>query len=81
MDSRLTRILIAKVISGLVFTVTCLIALMAYRAGQFVITPDRIYMGIFLLVVGGAVFKILETFIAVPAKSDEQISAEADGTN
>lgn len=81
MDSRSSFPLIPRVIVALVLAVATLLALMAARAGVVEITPGRVYMGIFILVVGGAFLSMIRLLLAVPAQRDEQVTAEVDGSN
>lgn len=80
MNSRLFQSLITRVVLGLVLVVAGLLTLMAARAGLVAISPDRVFMGIFILIVGGALFSLFIEFLAVPGQAGDQVTAEADGS-
>ncbi len=83
MDRSASRRLIMKVITALVVLVVALIALMATRAGLIALSPKNIFMGMFLLIVGGALFNMVQAFISSDSasKQDESMSAGPEGGN
>ncbi|MBC2692678.1 MULTISPECIES: hypothetical protein [Pseudomonas] len=83
MDSNATRRLIMKVVTALVVLVVALISLMATRAGLLDLSPRNIFMGMFVLIVGGALLNMLQAFISSDssAKQDEPMAAEPDRGN
>lgn len=83
MDSNASRRLIMKVVTALVVLVVALIALMATRAGLIDLSPKKIFMGMFLLIVGGALLNMVQTLISGDGTSqqDESMASEPEGGN
>ena len=83
MDSNATRRLIMKVVTALVVLVVALISLMATRAGLIDLSPKNIFMGMFVLIIGGALLNMLQAFISsdTSAKQDDPIAAETERGN
>ncbi|VVP30613.1 hypothetical protein [Pseudomonas fluorescens] len=83
MDSNASRRLIMKVVTALVVLVVVLIALMAARAELIEISPKNIFMGMFVLIVGGALLNMVQTFISSDSTSqqDKSMAAGPEGRN
>lgn len=83
MDSNATRRLIMKVVTALVVLVVALISLMATRAGLIDLSPKNIFMGMFVLIIGGALLNMLQAFISsdTSAKQDDPIAVEPERGN
>ena len=83
MDSKASRRLIMKVVSALVVLVVALIALMATRAGLIALSPKNIFMGMFVLIVGGALLNMVQAFISSDSTSpqDESMASGTEGRN
>lgn len=83
MKSNTARRLITKVILALVAMIACILALMAARAGLIELSPRNIFMGMFVLIVGGALLNMLQFFISNDSSSKQgaAIAAEPEGGN
>jgi hypothetical protein len=83
MDSKASRRLIMKVVTALVVLVVALIALMATRAGLIALSPKNIFMGMFVLIVGGALLNMVQAFISSDSTSpqDESMASWPEGRN
>jgi hypothetical protein len=85
MDHNASRRLITKVVTALVVLVVALISLMATRAGLIDISPKNIFMGMFLLIVGGALLNMVQALIASDTASasqqDESVATGPEGGN
>ncbi|WP_116894861.1 hypothetical protein [Pseudomonas savastanoi] len=83
MDRNASRSLIIKVVIALVVMVVALIALMATRAGLIALSPKNIFMGMFVLTVGGALLNMVQAFISSDSTSqqDESMAAGPEGRN
>ncbi|PMV96503.1 MULTISPECIES: hypothetical protein [unclassified Pseudomonas] len=83
MDSNASRRLIMKVVTALVVLVAALIALMATRAGLIDLSPKNIFMGMFVLIVGGALLNMVQAFISSDSTSpqDDSMAAGPEGRN
>lgn len=83
MDSNASRRLIMKVVTALVVLVAVLIALMATRAGLIDLSPKNIFMGMFVLIVGGALLNVVQAFISSDSASaqDDSMAAGPEGRN
>lgn len=83
MDSNASRRLIMKVVTTLVVLVVALVALMASRVGLFDLSPKNIFMGMFVLIVGGALLNMIQAFLLTDSTSqeDESIAAGPEGGN
>jgi len=81
MNSNATRRLITKVILALVVMIACILALMATRAGLIELSPRNIFMGMFVLIVGGALLNMLQVFISNDSLSKQRdaMAAEPEG--
>lgn len=74
MSSSSTRSLIVKVSVGLVVSLVGLIGLMAGRAGMYELSPTNIFKGVFLLIIGGAIFNVLAAYTAAPQETSEAVT-------
>lgn len=83
MDRNASRRLIIKVVTALVVLVAALISLMATRAGLIDLSPKNVFMGMFLLIVGGALLNMVQAFIASDSASqqDKPMATEPEGGN
>lgn len=83
MDRNASRRLIMKVVTALVVLVVAIISLMATRAGLIDLSPKNIFMGMFLLIVGGALLNMVQAFISSDSTSqqDESMAAGPEGGN
>jgi len=83
MDRNASRRLIMKVVTALVVLVVALILLMATRAGLIDLSPKNIFMGMFLLIVGGALLNMVQAFISSDSTSqqDESMASGPEGGN
>ena len=83
MDRNASRRLIMKVVTALVVLVVALISLMATRAGLIDLSPKNIFMGMFLLIVGGALLNMVQAFIASDSAShqDKPVATGPEGGN
>ncbi|MBA1204764.1 MULTISPECIES: hypothetical protein [Pseudomonas] len=80
MDSRSSHSLIIRVVVALVVVVMGLLATMAVGAGVVQISPQLIFKGVFLCLVGGALYLIIRSFVAAPVELDDQVAAEPNGS-
>lgn len=83
MDRNASRRLIMKVVTSLVVLVVAIISLMATRAGLIDLSPKNIFMGMFLLIVGGALLNMVQAFISSDSTSqqDESMASGPEGGN
>ncbi|TCV51577.1 hypothetical protein [Pseudomonas sp. 460] len=83
MDRNASRRLIMKVVTALVVMVVALIALMATCAGLIALSPKNIFMGMFMLIVGGALLNMVQAFISSDSttQQDESMAAGPEGRN
>ncbi|MBJ2286763.1 MULTISPECIES: hypothetical protein [Pseudomonas] len=83
MDRKASGRLIIKVVIALVAMLGALLALMAARAGMLQLSPGRIFMGMFLLIVGGALLNLVQAFISSETSSpqDDSLAARPEGRN
>ncbi|MBX8592744.1 hypothetical protein K5D56_25560 [Pseudomonas cichorii] len=83
MDRKASGRLIIKVVVPLVAIVGVLFALMAARAGVIDLPPARVFMGMFLLIVGGALLNMVQAFISNDSTrpQDESLAARPEVRN
>ena len=83
MDSNASRRLIIKVVTTLVVLIVAIIALMATRAGLIDLSPKNIFMGMFVLIVGGALLNIVQALISSDSTNpqDESMASGPEGRN
>lgn len=83
MDRKASGRLIIKVVFTLVAMVGALFTLMAARAGMIELSPGKIFMGMFLLIVGGALLHVVQEFISSDhaRPQEDAIAARPEGGN
>ncbi|BAW27365.1 hypothetical protein C206_02304 [Pseudomonas putida TRO1] len=80
MDTRSSHSLITRVVVALCVVVMGLLATMAVGAGLVKISPALIFKGVFLCLVGGALYLMIRACVAAHMELDEQGAAEVDGS-
>ena len=83
MDRKASGRLIIKVVIALVVMLGAIFALMAARVGMIDLSPGKIFMGMFLLIVGGALLNMVQVFITSDSTrpQDESMAARPEGRN
>jgi hypothetical protein len=82
MERKASGRLIFKVVIALVVMLGAILTLMAAGAGLIDLSPGKIFMGMFLLIVGGALLNMVQVFITSDSTrpQDESMASRPEGS-